>query len=115
MTPINETAQPVNPANITEADVFAFVAKAKELVTAATTGLANYATQPDVFIYRDSLRINAFINPGFDSVSGDGKTIEAALTNFLAALTAKKLTAATLREQAAELMRQAAEIEGGAK
>lgn len=105
MTPINETVQPVNAA-ITEADVIAFVAKAKEIVTAATTGLANYASKPDVFFFCDSLRISAFINPGFDSVSGDGKTIEAALTNFLAALTAKKVTAVTLREQAAE-------IEGG--
>jgi hypothetical protein len=110
----NETAQPVNAA-ITEADVFAFVAKANQIVTAATTRLANYATQPDVYIYRDNLRISAFINPGFDSVSGDGKTIEAALTNFLSALTAKKVAAVILREQTAQLMRQAAKIEGGVK
>lgn len=115
MPSTNETAQPVNPA-ITEADVFAFIARSKERVNAATAGLAEFGAKPDIFVFGGHLRISAFINPGFESVGGDGHTIEEALTAFCAALIAKRITPQSLRDKAAELLSQAEVLEhGGAK
>jgi len=107
---ITETAQPVNPA-ITEADVFAFVASARQLVTFATAGLCDWAVKPDLFIYRDGLRVHAFIDPGFVAIAGDGQTIEQAIGNFLTEFNKKRVTPQSLRIKANELEAQAREME----
>ena len=113
---INETEQPVKAA-ITEADVLAFILRQLEIVKKSLSDVGPFAIGPDLYYRTGYVAVVAY-HLDYKSVTGTGDTLSSAIAAFLVKYNEDKPSASKLRDQAARLLEEAAEIEakqGGAK
>jgi hydroxymethylpyrimidine/phosphomethylpyrimidine kinase len=114
---INETAQPVKAA-ITEADVFAFILSQQEIAIKSLSHLGPFAIGPYLYYRTGYVAVMANLPFDYKCVSGTGDTLSSAIVAFMVKYNEDKPSATKLRDQAARLLEEAAEIEakqGGAK
>jgi hydroxymethylpyrimidine/phosphomethylpyrimidine kinase len=114
---ITETAQPVNAA-ITEADLFGFILRQEEIVKKNLSDVGPFAIGPYLYYRTGYVAVMANLPFDYKGVTGTGDTLSSAIAAFLVKYNEDKPSASKLRDQAARLLEEAAEIEakqGGAK